>query len=1008
MDNIESKINIYKQNAYNKKQTLFTLLEKFSINDKNLSINDYITNEILLLENRTTEYSHHYTYWVDGGLSWYKWYNENVVISPENYDLAMSMSICNLKFHYIFNDIPSCQSKVIILYKITDDLNKILKSKGIICELQTTNFDYNEQTNFIFDSHLTNPKKTNFYNIKLVFKSVDNSIVMISGGTKRKSLFEKALNETAEKQRRIIKEIGERVKDLINYKSELPEFVFNESNIKILENKIIVEFNLEYHNLNKSFEVVREPFDIQLFKEYYITEKSKESLRTVHPTVLDPIYTRDLLNTLNEFGIITFSIINTFKSGTKIEPESQLNIDSIRQSEFIKKINNLDENKFNEHLEKLKEIYNKIYGNSIKIDSYTYRTHKDKLIVPMLKIIITFYNKIYSKFLAYNIFFGDNVRNISYEYSYNHYTKFIDFIDRYFITLFRPVINSFIIAINEELFETHGIKLFVAGGDSMRRYNYDSSFSADIDTKLHIKNAVSNKKLAGVIQSPIEIKKSIFTIVMRHLVNAQNYFEEFKTSQILKPLISDRNKGISVFKCENESGDIKIDIDVLIITKQSNYQFRTRKIDINPTMPVDLFSIDFRYNIKIIDNGVNYETKRNVALLDIVISDDKNFNSDDLIEIDGMAYASKKFLLKDFETTYSNEKMALGRISNGKVSKDIIRYNQIKDEKNFPISLEISNKISRELNDFFSYKEFNEDLTLLNEYLIQNQRLFTIINKLKNKEGLTIQDTMFISKSYIRIIQLLKNYLPNLAQLLHNIWKSDIIPNKLRELRQMSEINRDLGLFYERLQQEPRLNNLLSKLENKETLDIHDFFIINDLCNDRLDVIKSEEFKQKFKSFNNNELNILFDDILNFRVNLPYEDLNNYYPEYQEFSQNNNLYNQQFNSNKYFVVFQSLCNSNNDINNEDDNRFKHIVSYAKSQVDGLYDRLIVNFQTRQTQSPTVQQLSIASKAAKAKQTREANKEARLIAEEKARLEQQAKIESQRNARAARASRASRT
>ena len=43
------------------------------------------------------------------------------------------------------------------------------------------------------------------------------------------------------------------------------------------------------------------------------------------------------------------------------------------------------------------------------------------------------------------------------------------------MTLFRPAINAFIVEINRELFQNHNVKLFIAGGDAMRRYNYDIS-----------------------------------------------------------------------------------------------------------------------------------------------------------------------------------------------------------------------------------------------------------------------------------------------------------------------------------------------------------------------------------------------------------------------------------------------------------------------------------------------------------------------------------------------------
>ena len=70
-------------------------------------------------------------------------------------------------------------------------------------------------------------------------------------------------------------------------------------------------------------------------------------------------------------------------------------------------------------------------------------------------------------------------------------------------------------------------------------------------------------------------------------------------------------------------------------------------------MPVNLYSIDFRYPVDLTENKNKTITRRNeqhykrqVALLDIVLSDDKDFDESDFVEVDGIAYASKKFFSK--------------------------------------------------------------------------------------------------------------------------------------------------------------------------------------------------------------------------------------------------------------------------------------------------------------------------------------------------------------------------
>ena len=90
----------------------------------------------------------------------------------------------------------------------------------------------------------------------------------------------------------------------------------------------------------------------------------------------------------------------------------------------------------------------------------------------------------------FNIFFIEKIRENINKYSAINgtYEKFIDYVERWLMSIFRPAINSFIIEINDELYKKYNIKLFIAGGDAMRRYNYNISSTKDIDTKLYIRN----------------------------------------------------------------------------------------------------------------------------------------------------------------------------------------------------------------------------------------------------------------------------------------------------------------------------------------------------------------------------------------------------------------------------------------------------------------------------------------------------------------------------------------
>lgn len=958
MDDIIQKVEQYKANAFNKKKLLFSFLETLPIdNIQNLSINDYITESIINIEGVDND---NYVYWVDGGLSWYRWYNDNLSFNISNFDSAMAMSICNLKFNYIFNDVDEYQKKINKLYAITSQLKQILETKGYKCEIETSDAPYN---------------------IKLILKG----LTATTGGSPGKRGFDSSSRQT--NNARINEKLSEirnmRQPQILNYKDDLPSF--DAANIPLITNKTILEFNIEIFKSN---------FSIETFKQFYINNNS----------LLDntDVNNRYKLKVLNDIGLFTYSIINNSRAETRVEETSGINIEALRQKQFIERFNNLSEGEFNNVLANLKIIYLNLNLSS-NLDNYRYVTHKDKLIVPILKLIGKFYVIVFSKADTFNYYFESNVKDISYQYSYNYYTKFIDFVDRYFVTLFRPVVNSFIREVNKELYEKHKIKLFVAGGDSMRRYDYDSSFSADIDTKLHIRNATSSNP--SIIDKQA-IENSIFDIIMRHIVNAQNYFETNKLV-ILEKLVSTANKGQNVFECVNN--DLSMNINVLT-TNPNHYQFRTRKIDISKAMPVDLFSIDFKYFVKITENRREYISERNIALLDVVISKDKDFDPNDLIEIDDVAYASQSFLLKDLETTYTNENMALGRLSNGKVKKDIIRYHKMRD--NTEIEIENKDVIARELTDLDTYI-YNQQTRELKEILDSHERLDAIIKKLKTNKNINKQDEFFIRNLNLYLINAIQGYLPNFGGLLKQIWKYDPISYQIRDLRAVE--NMEIKDFFTRIEQIHALDVLIKKIEDKEALDIHDFFTINDLCNNKFsEYISFDEFKRKFASATGGEdLVKLFDKILNFEINLPFEELNLYTDNYADFCVENHLHDSAFEGNNYYVVFKKMC--------EDISTPKHSVSFSKNKVNSIYKNSVGiplsfgknRFATSYIPTSTVSVAANTTKdteaarkerAAKAAKTRAENaKAAKEAAEEKARMEEEAKKRA-KNSRSARASR----
>lgn len=638
---IPRQIAYFEQQAISKKNLLFSFLENFNIgNDR--SINDYITDKILLLENSGPTQDNQgiegntYTYWMDGGLSWFYWYKKN--LSEVTAKESISMSICNLKFHYVFNEIVHWQQKTVKIHTLMQQLQAHLKLMNIDTELETTNFTYDparavSKYEFYYEKIV---QKEPFYNIKLILKS------NVARGGMRSPKKEKKFYSTADirKRREIRKTIssihreGEfKSKQVENFKKLAQPFTHERlPELAQLNGKILAEFQLEYFDPFKFVdEGVSYRFDIANFKKYYINEFEQKDIYQYN-SIIDPVFARKFLNRLNLMGLITFSYLNNSKK----ESESGLNIERLRQNYLIQKIKKR-KNPF--------DAINNIFGD-----------------------VKSYYITYFENFRCFNPFFIEKIDILLVEHNLYKYSTFVDTIDKYFMTLFRPAINSFIVDLNEELYRKHKVKLFIAGGDAMRRYNYDISFTSDIDCKLHIKNA----------DGGANAKESISSIVLQHVVKLRNYLEENKTI-VLADIISERNRGLEVFRHDHDNNEIRI--DVLLNKADSNdyQQFRVRDNKKNDAMPVDLFSIDFRYNISYYNFGRLFnQFKHLVSILDVVIIDDKDYKPDDIESVNGVAYASKTFLLKDFETTYNNEDMALGRISNDKTKKDIQRYNQMK------------------------------------------------------------------------------------------------------------------------------------------------------------------------------------------------------------------------------------------------------------------------------------------------------------------------------------------
>ena len=715
MDIIKQEQEI-KKKAIKNKQILRNFLEGFKIDDK--SINDYIIFH-MLYKIETTD-SNDYTYWIDGGLSWLLWYDDNITkLNPEE---KMSLTTGYLKFHYVIIK-KDYQEKINEIYKfvveLKDKINEKLSDYGFELDISFHNISLNSDGKLDFNYDTKTLFKEPTFNIRLIIKKKSSG-----GGKAPKG---KQINPRAFKPLGIFmdKIAQEQFKIKIEDFKRLSEDAFN--------GKIILDFRFEYFHQNEDRKLNIEEFR----KTYLITTENK----TYDDTELKLGY-KSKLNRLNEIGMITYCLLNL----SAIDDEFGLNVDKYRQQLFFR------------------------YKKNIPI---------------FLEELLRYYNKFFKSFKSHNAFFIDKIREIIEKYKSPHFEIFKDFIDKWFMSMFRPYINSFILEINQELLENVGVKLFIAGGDAMRRYENDISFTKDIDTKLYIGN-ISQDKRGG--RSDEKIKEDVVGIIVKHIVKLRNYLEE-NIQTIFEPLLRydkrTKNRGTKVLTFRTSDNRIfRVDILLDDENKKKFQQFRTRENKKRIDFPVDLYSIDFRTFIGEYDISGNLLGKKkshDISLLDVVLQDKDNYYSWYSTDVEGIPVASLEFLLEDFYKTYHMDDRALARISSGKVKKDIERFNKIKElYKNRHIPNQDNKGILQipeidEIIKLLNLKRFDIDVNIFNLF---NEFLM----KIKNKKTISILDIVGIINIFEdKTIQFILSKFPDLKQAIMDMifFKKNIYNEKL-------------------------------------------------------------------------------------------------------------------------------------------------------------------------------------------------------------------------------------
>ncbi len=702
---IKDIIEEIQDRAVKKKKILSKFLKCHRFADVNLSINEYVQEYLLQNEHNTqdTNMLQHYTYYIGGGFSWNSLEHKFMHSKPEHLSISSILGILEVVF--IYNNKVHLMNKFENIYKqLFIPLQEFLQSNKIKTKIVFENVKQKHNGQFEYFKN-TKLFKAPSYKIKLV---VD--VHQQTGGN------------TKNKKRKL-----KRKKQSGGYpqKFALMKMLLHQILQERCDDISVEDFNTEYNT-----------YSILEFNFEHYVGKPKNTDKNVteyfHDNFIerniDPYEPRNKLNKLNETGALLFVYLNTYDK----KNEMGLNINKYRQKIF---------------LECYKDNPNHIQNT--------------------FKNILTIYNNLYHQNWLHDVFFVEKIQDLISKYSSHYYEPYIEFFNKWFVSLFRPAINAFIIDINEELFSKFSVKLFIAGGDAMRRYDPDISFTKDIDTKLYIKNAVSKSKLSRIdeknakrlavhkedmdsttpiilVQKKGIIKKQIIDTIAKHIVKLRNYLEQH-ISAILQ------YRGTTVYSSDKDYNYI-ICLSTVPDNKINNQRFRTREIRKNQEFPVDLYSIDFKtYLIKEDKNGKTINIKDlNISVLDVVLEDDVDYHPYYHTNVD-IPVASPYFIINDFTNTYNNDDRALARIASDKYIKDIERYNKMYeiyqeyDDSTFSV---IKPEYIKNINDI-ELQPYKETVSTVNKQSFTND-VNEIIMKIKSQTPFDIDD-------FVKVLNIMKN-----------------------------------------------------------------------------------------------------------------------------------------------------------------------------------------------------------------------------------------------------------
>lgn len=251
------------------------------------------------------------------------------------------------------------------------------------------------------------------------------------------------------------------------------------------------------------------------------------------------------------------------------------------------------------------------------------------------------------------------------------------------IEAMRPCLNATIRAIDERLSQGDMGRIFVTGGDAMRRFNSGIRVSKDIDTKVYVPRGQRIQEVVNLTTSMLA--KAVTMMIASRLQLLPDNVER---------VISGTPVGF-YYKVRDRDG----------------LQFRLRYLPEEPNGRPRLVSIDYRMEIRVGGTTFNH----NIPILDVVVQ--RAPTSSDPREMGTRPpVAGLPWLVDDIRHTWDSSSRAKQRVWAGKRQKNAARLEELQERLDAGRSAREGN-LGRFDQDFLEYIRDDSRPALIPDYL---------------------------------------------------------------------------------------------------------------------------------------------------------------------------------------------------------------------------------------------------------------------------------------------------